>query len=194
MSRRLLALSLLALTWLACGEGEPHPNAGTVVDSVTPIPVLLERFRQGLAEPVALTRGAGSRDELVDRYVDALERRDSAALRALALTRAEFAWLYYPRIPESRPPYELQPGLMWSMIERTSARGLNGALRELGGRPLGFIAYTCEGERRHGPLTVWGPCLIRYAPGSADTTERALFGLIVARSGQFKFVTFANKL
>jgi hypothetical protein len=195
---RVLHPSLIIATLLAtaaCGGGEGAPEeSASAVDSALPIPVLLDRFREGLTEPTVLTGGARSRDALVAAYTDALERADTAAFADLALTREEFAWLYYPLIPESKPPYELQPGLMWFMLDGNSGRGLRAALIEYGGRPLGALSYRCEGERRYEQLTMWGPCFIRFVPEPSDTVERAFFGPIVERDGVHKFVSFANKL
>jgi hypothetical protein len=192
-SVRLTFATAASLLAAACGDGQPPEQAG-VVDSTLPIPVLLDRFRAGLDRPVELSGGAGSLDELVARFARAVEAADSAAFRDLALTRAEFAWLYYPALPEAAPPYELDPGLMWFMIEGNSGRGLYALLEAVGGRPLGMVSYSCESERHHGPLTLWGPCLVRRVQNGADTVTESLFGPVVSRDGRFKFVSYANRL
>jgi hypothetical protein len=178
---------------LGCGRERGEP-AGSVVDSVVPHDTALARFREGLPAPTGLSNGAASRDELIHRFVSALEHSDTAGLRAMVMTRAEFGWLYYPWVPESRPPYDLAPGLMWFMVEGASARGLSALLTERGGRPLGFVDYRCEGERRYGANTVWGPCTMRRVQAPGDTTMERLFGPLVERGGRVKFVSLANKL
>src|SRR3712207_7674926 len=45
----------------------------------------------------------------ISRFVRAVETSDTTALRDLALSRAEFAYLYYPESPLSRRPYEEPP-------------------------------------------------------------------------------------
>lgn len=193
-SVRLSLATAVAFMAAACGgDGEPPAQAG-VVDSTLPIAVLLDRFREGLDHPAELSGGAASLDDLVRQFVRAVEETDSAAFAALALTRAEFAWLYYPHLPEAAPPYELEPGLMWFMIETNSGRGLRTLLDERGGRPLGVVSYSCEGERHHGPVTIWAPCVLRRLQAEADTVAESLFGPIVSRDGRFKFVSYANQL
>lgn len=187
------ALALVAPVAACAGEGSPPADAG-VVDSVVPIAVQLDRFREGLPDPGTFTRGAASRDALIQAFVRATEQADSSAFGGLALDRAEFAWLYYPVLPEAAPPYELAPGLMWFMLETNSRRGLRALLQERGGRPLGFVDYTCEGERQQGTVTLWGPCLVRRVQGPGDTVTERLFGPIAARDGRYKFVSYANKL
>lgn len=178
---------------LGCGRERGEPGAG-VVDSVVPRDTALARFREGLQAPTAFSSGADSRDELIRRFVAALERSDTTGLRAMVMNRAEFAWLYYPWVPESRPPYDLAPGLMWFMVDGASTRGLSALLTERGGHPLRFVDYHCEGERHYGANTVWGPCTIRRVQAPGDTAAELLFGPLVEHAGRFKFVSLANKL
>jgi len=184
----------MILLMVAC-SGDTTPSRGAVVvDSTVPIEMLLERFRQGLEEPTSVEGWSASRDALIRALVDAIERSDSSAFRTLALSRAEFAWIYYPRIPEAAPPYELDPGLMWFMIQTRSTRGVRALLEERGGRPLGFVDYSCDGERHHDGLTIWAPCLVRRVHAPGDTVAESLFGPVVSWNGRFKFVSYANRL
>jgi len=188
------AAGFAAVMILPACSGDAPRGRETVVDSAPSAETLLARFRTGLAEPEAFTGGASSRDALVAAFVRAVEQRDTVAFGDLALTREEFAWLYYPLIPEAAPPYELEPTLMWFMVKTNSGRGLRTLLEERGGQPLGFLDYRCDGERRHGPLTVWGPCAVRRLHAPRDTVTEILFGPIVERNGRWKFVSYANKL
>ena len=165
------------------------------MDSVVPRAVALERFRAGLDSLDTLAGGAPSRDALVRRFALALEGRDTAALRTMALTRQEFAWIYYPANPQGLPPYDLGPDLMWFMLVENSRKGLAHALEERGGRQLGFVGYSCDPRpSRERANTAWGPCVIRRVQAPGDTTAERLFGLIIERGGRFKFVSFANRL
>ncbi len=143
--RHQLILALACLAPAACGgDGQAASRVSAHVDSVVPRAVEVAQFRDGLIEPTELAGGAASRDALVRRYVTALERADTAGLAALAITRAEFAYLYYPTNPEALPPYDLGPGLMWFMLEQNSQKGLVHALEDRGGRPLGYEGYRCD--------------------------------------------------
>jgi hypothetical protein len=146
-------------------------------------------------EPTALERGESSRDALVRRFVRALEMSDTAALLALHLTRAEFAYLYYPFTQYTRPPYELSPALLWFLIEQNSEKGLVRLLRRYGGRPLGYVGYRCEQEpQREGANRLWNACRIKRKVESGELVEERLFGSIIERDGRYKFVSYANDL
>jgi hypothetical protein len=165
------------------------------VDSVVPRDVELARFRAGLEQPARLTGGASTRDALVRRFVRALERSDIAALTALTITRAEFAYLYYPSSPQARPPYDLSPDLMWFLLQANGHKGLLHALEERSGRPLGYVGHSCEDRpSREGANTVWGPCYVLRRQAGGEVVSERLFGLMLQRDGQFKFVSLANKL
>ena len=156
---------------------------------------MLARFQRNTPAVAELQGGATSRDELVQRFVVALERRDTAELRAMALDRSEFAYLYYPTTPQSRPPYDLSPDLMWFMLVEHGSKGIRHALEERGGQQLGFAGHHCEGNpSREGLNTIWGPCVVQRLGARGDTISERLFGLIIERRGRFKFVNYANQL
>jgi hypothetical protein len=191
-----MAAILLAAT--ACTDGEASgtrpPPGGVVIDSALPIEEALQRFREGRAEPAGLRGGAADRESLVRALVAALERRDTAGLRALALDAEEFAWLYYPSSPMSRPPYQLAPDLMWMQLQGQSEKGASLLLSDRAGGPLGYVGHRCESERAEGENRIFGHCVLRRVSAQGDTVEERLFGLIVARGGVYKFVSYANKL
>jgi hypothetical protein len=167
---------------------------GRVVDSILPMPELLRRFRADLGPaPAALGGGAPSREALVRAFVRAVEARDTAALRRLVLSRAEFAYLYFPESPVSRPPYSAPPALAWFQLVEGSNKGGGRLLARLGGRPLGYAGHRCEGPgERQGANRVWARCTVRLARAAGDTAERRLFGSVVARGGRYKFASYAN--
>lgn len=209
---RAIATALALVTAAACERAAPAPRGapgargdtavaapvrppGYVVDSAIPIEVALTRFRANTPPTRVLAGGAGSRDALVARFVRAVERRDSAALGRMQLSRAEFAYLVYPSSPFTRPPFRQQPEVAWLLQRTAGDAGLGALYRALGGRPLGFDGYRCaptpaaEGENR-----LWRGCRVRYRNADGSPVEGSLFGVIVERAGQFKFVNYANDL
>lgn len=201
---RPTAAALLLACLLACGAPPGDAPAAAappaavaasagVVDSIVPIDEALRRFRADLGAPPAALDGERSRDALVRRFVRAVETRDTSALRAMALSRAEFAYLYYPESPLSRRPYEEPPALLWFRIQEGSNAGAVRLLRRLGGAPSGFVSHACErAPEREGPNALWERCRVRRVRAPGDTVEERLFGSIVARDGRYKFVSYAN--
>lgn len=190
-----LAVACVSLAGLAaCGADASARSAETTIDSIVPRDVALARFRGGVPEVTQLTNGATTRDALVRRFVRALTAGDTATLSSLTLTRVEFAWLYYPTTPQSLPPYDLAPGLMWTMLDMNGHRGVSAALDAYRGRAAHYLGHRCDSVVSHeGANTVYGPCMVRLAV-EHDTVEQRLFGAIISRGGRFKFVSLANKL
>ena len=170
----------------ACGGVEGKPAAaGGVVDSIIPRDSAIARFQSDLPRVTSFEGGAQSRDQLVRRFVTALESRDTSVLRSLLLTKSEFGWLYYPTHPEGLPPYSLTPQLMWFMLEGNSEKGYQKLLQRRAGQPLRVIDHRCEGKpSKQGENTVWGPCPLLRRTERGDTLSERLFGQIVERGGQ----------
>jgi len=202
--KRFVAAALTALVGIllaGCSGGSPEPAAAAVgsaavgtVDSIFPIEEEIRRFRAILGpEPEGLTGGAGSLEELVARFAQAVESADTTALHDLSMTRDEFGWLYYPTTMFTAPPYELAPAMVWFQIENGSSQGLGRLLARLAGRPLTLAGHSCPSvPRREGQNSVWEGCTVRIERPDAEPLEATLFGSIVERGGVFKFVSYTN--
>ena len=209
ISRSAATATFLILAGIAaCRRTESRPTssstAGTTpqiappaayVDRVVPRDDALRRFRADLHERPDTLRGSyPSRDALVRELVRVLEQNDTLSLERLVITRAEFAYLYYPTTPLSRPPYELAPGLMWFQLQESNRKGALALLRERGGTPLGYVRHECSRSERQDANTIWSECeIVRLLPGHTARRER-LFGSIVERDGHFKFIALSNGL
>lgn len=202
MTYRLLTAFLTALTLAACdaGSGSARPPATSSVPTAgfTPDSIRAEqltRFRAGLDSVTELSGGESSRDGLVQAFARAALTGDSTTLRRLQLSRAEFAWLYYPTNPQARPPYDLDPETMWLTASLQGDKGYVRLLGELSGEPYSYAGYGCAGNpSREGENTAYGPCTVKLVRAQGDTSEGRLFGLILERHGRWKFVSYANRM
>lgn len=203
---KLIPLLLLAGALGACerarAAGADAPDAAsapaaapaTVVDSARTVEEDLREFRTGLAPVTALEGGAASRDELVRGFIRAVEESDTAAIRGLVLSRAEFAYLYYPTSRFTGPPTQLEPSLLWFMMQQNSEKGIVRVLRRLGGKTLGYTGHDCTEPTAEGPNTLWEQCTVELGTPPTDFKARRLFGSVMEHGGRFKFVSYANEL
>lgn len=180
----------------AAADPTPPTAVRVVVDSARPIDDALRLFREGLPPVDTLSGGAADRDSLVVALTRALERHDTLALRGLVVTRAEFAFLYYPHTRYLRAPYEIEPALLWFMIQQNSEKGASRALREYGGQRFDQVRLRCERTPATvGRMREWSACVVaRRAPGSVSSEHLRLFGSIVEHEGRYKFMSYANDL
>lgn len=168
------------------------PSQPAVVDSSLSLDDALDRFRVGLPVVSRLSGGALTRESLVGRFVQAVERRDTAAVRAMVLSRAEFAYLYYPHSPFTREPHKQMAGLVWLFTQVNSSKGITRVFDRLGNGPLSYRSHRCNVRpQRQGPNRLWEDCVLRLGDGPAASEVR-LFGSIIERDGQLKFVSYAN--
>jgi hypothetical protein len=191
MMRPIYLLTLLPLL-AACPTADgASARAEQAVDSVLPREVELQRFRADLPEVAALSGGAPSRDALVAAVVRGIESGDTTALAALVLSRAEYAWLYYPTSAQGLPPYDLAPSLYWFMLEGRNRQGLSFFAQERSGRPLRVVGYDCGNMvTTEGANRLHGPCVVRRLQAPGDTATERYFSQIIERDGVFKVVTY----
>jgi len=170
-----------------------RPSARRFRELAVPV-LLLFPALAGTFAPVRGPGAAASRDELVGRFVTALEREDTAAFREMVVTRAEFAWLWYPHTQYTHKPYELGPALLWFQFQQNSEKGITRALRSWGGRSLGFDGYQCAGSAGMERTRQWDDCRLRFRDPDGNLVEKRLFASILERDGRFKFLGYANDL
>lgn len=172
---------------LAPTTSAPVPTVQQLVDSS------LRAFRSGLTEVRALEGGEGSRDALVQRFVTAVTARDTAALRRMLITRAEYAWLYFPEARLARPPYGIDPAFLWMQVGSNTDRDLPKAIDAVG-QGASFAGVACpDSALSEGRNRIHERCLAVVARGARRDTL-SLFGTILERDGRFKFLSYANRL
>jgi hypothetical protein len=170
-------------------------GARSTVDTIVPRDEALRRFQAESPRVEGLQEGETSREAVLAAYVRALETRDTAAITRLAISRAEFAWLYYPTTPQGLPPYDVEPGLLWFLLSSRSDKGARRALTVYGGQRFRVLAQDCgQTGAQEGANTIWGPCIVRWVGESRDTVSTQLLGQIIERGGQYKVLSYSNGL
>ena len=176
-------------------SGAAHPSAALVVDSALPMSQLIERFQRSAGvRPDSLTGGEPALEPLVRRYVAALAAADTAALRALVVTQAEYAYLFFPGSTMARPPYELQPDVAWMMLLLESRKGVERAASFVDAHNLSYAGVQCPEPQRSGAARAWRGCTVRARLPGGSMAQARLFSEIVELRGHHKFLSYANSL
>jgi hypothetical protein len=83
---------------------------------------------------------------------------------------------------------------MWFVVDGGSNKGEARLLQDRGGKPLHVVGYSCDPQSSvEGENTSWGPCTLKRVPAPGDTVEERLFGLIVERGGEWKFLSYKGR-
>ncbi len=197
----LVAISILAV--VACdrpARARDARNGDTAsvqpaltVDSILPPGEALRRFQTVLPRVSDLEPAVRSRDELVAKFVGAIESADTLALMGLHVSKPEYGFLYFPTSVYSRKPYELPPDVAWLLSEQNSQKGRVRLTRRLGGKQLGFEAYNCGEPEVEGENRFWRSCQVGYIdPATKRPITRKLFGAIMEHGGRYKFLSYSN--
>lgn len=196
------ALIALTVTIAACSSGEAKPpfpdqpwrQVGDVVDSLVPMEELMARFRNSVPERTAFSGGAGSVEEFAREFLAAVGSSDSAALATLRVSTGEFAWLLAEEHLYTRPPYELDPALLWMQISAGSEKGQRRLMERLAGRRLELAGIECRPDTLQFPgggIRAWSGCMITWRSDGAESTSR-LFGTLIERDGMIKVLGYGN--
>ena len=195
----VLTLLAVALAVTACKGKETGRDTtsapSATIDTVLPPEQALARFRGTAPRVESLTAGTPTTDSLLKTFSRAVRTNDTAALVRLAMTRAEFADLYYPNHPRGKPPYDLSPQLMWYQLTENSEQGLRRLLAARGGRDLRITSVACSDTIRLSPTTaVLASCRTTGTARTADSAQAALFSGIIISGNTRKLVGYANRL
>lgn len=209
MYRRLSVLLSVSVAF-ACSVAEQTPNdaasdsaaaaaaapsSSAEVGSEISMDSLLRQFQTGMPHADSLAGTSLTREALTRRYLDAVARSDTGALRRMHITRAEYAFLYFASSKMMKPPYELPPDVAWLLQTGESNKGIGSVMRRFGGQRLEFEGVRCPGEPlREGANVVWRDCVVRYRDARNAEHERPLFAAIIERGGRFKFFSYATSL
>ena len=138
-----------------------------------------------------LSHARPSAAALVEDVLTALEKRDAAGLRELALDEAEFRDAIWPELPAARPERNLTADYVWREQRTKSEAGLQAVLADYGGRPLKLVRLEVRGATtQHRTFLVRrDPAVVVRGMGDAEQTLR-LFGSIVERDGGFKIFSY----
>lgn len=167
---------------------------GYVIDSVFSPEENLRRFQATVAAPEGnrLSGGASSRDALIRKYWALLAAGDTLAMTPLIVSRAEYAYLYFPESIEGANG--MPPAVGWELIVRQSGRGLTRALFVAQSGPATIVRTVCsDTPRTMGKSTMYGPCgVVIERSGVQDTVWIAK--TLLERDGVHKLLGLQNDL
>lgn len=199
-AHRLVLTAVVTVGVAACDPAPraepPTPAAGVVDRRLHLHPAAGALPRDGARDtPAVLDGGADLPLTLARALSRAIAAHDTAAVRGLAVSKAEFGWLYYPNTKYVRPPNELGPELVWFTLVAASDKGAGRLLSRYGGRALRVEAVTCpDSAEQEGPNAILRGCRVRFAVPDSAEREMQLFGALLKRDGRYKFLSYANDL
>ena len=141
-----------------------------------------------VSEP-PLANAEPSRHALALSVLDALARRDVAALRALALSEAEFQTHVWPALPAARPERNLPFSYVWGDLRQKSAAALSETLARHGGRRYELVRVEFNGQTDYQSYRVHREATFRVRDAGQEQTLRVC-GSFIEKDGAWKVFSF----
>jgi hypothetical protein len=103
----------------------------------------IEAVRRGKRDvgPISseLGGGFGNAEDLARAILDAIRQNDKHALHGMRVTQREFATIFWPEFPQSRPSTNLQAEDAWFFHDASCHDGVSEAISAYGGRELQLV-------------------------------------------------------
>jgi hypothetical protein len=123
--------------------------------------------------------------------LDALARRDAAALRALALTEQEFRDYVWPELPAARPERNLPFSYVWGELHQKSEAALGRTIERHRGRRYTLWGLRFDGETtRYATYAVHRETVLRVRDERGVESDVRLFGSTLEKDGAWKVFSY----
>jgi hypothetical protein len=137
-----------------------------------------------------LTETRESPAAVAEAVLDAVERRDEAALRRLSLDEQEFREAVWPDLPASRPERNLSFGYVWSDLRTKSNAGLGMTLNTHGGRVYELERVAFTRTTQYDTFLVHRDAVLTVRDDAGQRQDLRLFGSIIEKDQRFKVFSY----
>ena len=161
--------------------------------------LILMRVFAVLALVIALS-GCGGVPPLTDTYpgveslaeavLDALARKDRAALEGMALSEREFRDHVWPELPASRPERNLPFSYVWGDLRQKSLGALSETLARHGGRRYELVRVTFNGQTDYQGFRVYREATFRVRDAEGQEQPIRVCGSFIEKDGAWKVFSF----
>ena len=130
-------------------------------------------------------------ETLAADVLDAVERRDLATLRTLALNEQEFREHVWPELPASRPERNLPFSYVWGDLRQKSDQTLADTMARHGGRRYTLVSVRFGGDAtRYATYTVHRETVLKVRDAQGSETDLRLFGSSLEKDGGWKVFSY----
>jgi hypothetical protein len=123
--------------------------------------------------------------------LDGVARRDTTALRGLALNEQEFREHIWPELPASRPERNLPFSYVWGDLHQKSEMALGQTLATHGGRRYTLVSVRFAGDTtRYPSYTVFRETVLRVRDEQGIETDLRIFGSSLEKDDAWKVFSY----
>ena len=130
-------------------------------------------------------------EALATAVLGAVERRDAATLRGLALDEQEFRDQVWPELPAARPDRNLPFSYVWGDLRQKSEEGLAQTLARYGDRKYMLVSVRMAGETtRYSTYAVHRETVLQVRDDTGTQADLRLFGSTIEKDGAWKVFSY----
>ncbi len=138
-----------------------------------------------------LANAHGSPEALASAVLDALARRDRAALERVALSEQEFRDFVWPDLPAARPERNLPFSYVWGDLYQKSQNSLVATFANHAGRRYELVRVRFDGARtRYSRSEVRRDTVVTVRDAEGTERDLRLFGSSVQQAGAWKVFSY----
>jgi hypothetical protein len=131
-----------------------------------------------------------SPSSLASAVLDALARRDRAALEALALNETEFRDHVWPQLPAARPERNLPFSYVWGDLRQKSAQALAAVMSREGGRRYELVGVRFAADTDYQTYRVHRDATLLVRDGSGMEFDLRVCGSMLEQDGAWKVFSY----
>lgn len=132
--------------------------------------------------------------ELFDNLLEALEKKDTAALVGMMISEREFKEWLWCEFPASRPETNISSEFAWENHAYNSSKGLRLALRDFVGKKLYYVSHRFEeGEDKYQSFIIHTKTRVIVADTTGKEWEMKVFGSVVEMNGRYKLLSYRDR-
>ena len=131
-----------------------------------------------------------SPSSLAAAVLDALARRDRAALEALALNETEFRDHVWPQLPAARPERNLPFSYVWGELRQKSAQSLSVVISREGGKRYELIDVRFDSDTDYRTYRVHRETTLRVRDDSGMELDLRVLGSMLEQGGVWKVFSY----
>jgi hypothetical protein len=131
-----------------------------------------------------------SAQAVASSMLDALARRDRAALEARAVNEDEFGDAVWPSLPAARPERNLPLSYVWGDLHQKSTASLTRTLDRYGGRRYELLGVDFADRTDYGAYRLHREASLRVRDAAGDMMTIRVCGSMIERDGGWKVFSY----
>ena len=145
--------------------------------------------------PISEELGGGfdSAEDLARAILSGARANDTKQLHGLRVSNREFARIFWPEFPQSRPATNVQADDAWFFHDASCHDGINEIISQFGGRDLQLVRLQCsKGRLDYSNFDLYDGIVIEAVDSRGETVSIPWATTFAERNGKWKMFLYRS--